>query len=485
MHTSLNGYNELNDRWISELDCLDRCLKLKPEKCRSFEHWYAVRTGLCVRANISLSDEPSSIATNSFVDYYEIDCRKDTKAVRLQTISCPGDQLNIIITLNGIDPNYVLLGDSNCKPLWSNETHAQFVTHILTDGSIVGKLRWEGVDKDTNEARQYGRFFLCPSDIYQIRLAHWTSTTMRISTTASSTRSTPSLSATHHHLTSPIYNDEQLTSTTYRISLRWISNNRTYTCPQICSVSLLSLIYVSFDDISLLSSTFSIHSCDLIALHPYTNYFKTHRLIYQDCSADPTVIHLSSEINSLSKFHYSFYLYNILREPIPFQIQCRILNHQQTQFVNNHTKCSSLTFIDNDQLSIIKNEKKDYSYTLFRSSPVNVTRHSPSNLSELNGNYISIALIAGTNANIFSRSCKCKAVSNTVHFPFHSWDISSCKLCSCNDAAMVNCEQACASAVQSYATTGCGKVTKGSKVKYSWDASSCSGGIGQSELECA
>ncbi len=77
--TSLNGYNDLHDRWISELDCLDRCLKYKQQRCRSFEHWRSNRHGLCVRANISLTDQPSAIGTNLFVDYYEIDCRKDTK----------------------------------------------------------------------------------------------------------------------------------------------------------------------------------------------------------------------------------------------------------------------------------------------------------------------------------------------------------------------------------------------------------------------
>jgi len=81
--------------------------------------------------------------------------------------------------------------------------------------------------------------------------------------------------------------------------------------------------------------------------------------------------------------------------------------------------------------------------------------------------------------------CKCKAVSNTVHFTFHSWDVSSCKLCSCNDASMVNCEQACKSMVESYALTGCGKTIKGSKVKYSWDAGSCSSGISNVEYTCA
>jgi hypothetical protein len=85
-------------------------------------------------------------------------------------------------------------------------------------------------------------------------------------------------------------------------------------------------------------------------------------------------------MNSLSKFYYSFYLYNILKEPIPFEIQCTILNNQQKQFIN-HTSCSSLTINDNEQLSKIKNDKRDYSYTIFRSSPVNVIRELPSNLS--------------------------------------------------------------------------------------------------------
>jgi len=51
-------------------------------------------------------------------------------AVRIETTNCPGDQLNLLITLNGIDRNYVHLGDGNCKPIWSNETHAEFVTHV-------------------------------------------------------------------------------------------------------------------------------------------------------------------------------------------------------------------------------------------------------------------------------------------------------------------------------------------------------------------
>ena len=46
------------------------------------------------------------------------------------TIHCPDNHLYLIVKLNDIDPNNVLLGDSNCTPNWSNETHAQFITDI-------------------------------------------------------------------------------------------------------------------------------------------------------------------------------------------------------------------------------------------------------------------------------------------------------------------------------------------------------------------
>jgi hypothetical protein len=78
-------------------------------------------------------------------------------------------------------------------------------------------------------------------------------------------------------------------------------------------------------------------------------------------------------MNSLSTFHYSFYLYNILKEPIPFEIQCKILNHSP----HHQNNCSSLTLIDNDHLILNKHEKKDSSYIIFRSSSVDVTRQLP------------------------------------------------------------------------------------------------------------
>jgi hypothetical protein len=78
-------------------------------------------------------------------------------------------------------------------------------------------------------------------------------------------------------------------------------------------------------------------------------------------------------MNSLSTFHYSFYLYNILKEPIPFEIQCKIFDHDE-KLSPNQNNCSSLTLIDNDQLILNKPERKDSSYVIFRSSPIDVTR---------------------------------------------------------------------------------------------------------------
>jgi len=99
--------------------------------------------------------------------------------------------------------------------------------------------------------------------------------------TTTLTTNTLSISSTRRQLSSQIYNDQRPSPATYRISVQWIFHNRTYFCPQLCSVSLYSLIYVTFNDLSLLASTFLIDSCDLIALYPYSNYLQTRRLIYR------------------------------------------------------------------------------------------------------------------------------------------------------------------------------------------------------------
>ncbi|CAF1315485.1 unnamed protein product [Rotaria sordida] len=375
---ALHGYNDLHDRWISDFDCFDRCLRIDPQKCRSFEHWHRNGYGLCVRANISLNDYPLIMRHNGFVDYYEIVCRKDNKVLKLSTIHCPNDQLFVTIQLNGIDPNNVLLGDRNCKTNWSNETHAQFITHIndcsliLTNDSIIGKLRWKNVHKNNNSIKQYERFFVCLHNINQIHLFHRTSTTATFSDSRN-----PLLVHINHNENSK---DDQQINSTYRIALTWTLHNRSHFCPESCFISLYSFINITLDDLSLISSKFLIDSCDLKALYPYTNYVRSRRLIYQGCSIDPTVIHVLRNSSSLSIFHFSFYLYHILKEPIPFQIQCKILHNDDNNEIQRNIDCSS-SFINNnhnDRLSMNKNDKRDYIYKLFRSSKVYVTRQLPS-----------------------------------------------------------------------------------------------------------
>jgi len=68
-------------------------------------------------------------------------------------------------------------------------------------------------------------------------------------------------------------------------------------------------------------------------------------------STDPTVIFLPDS-SSLNKFYFSFYLYHLLKEPIPFEIQCQI---QQNDF---------------EPMSI-------NSLIIFRSFSIHVTRQIP------------------------------------------------------------------------------------------------------------
>ena len=148
-NTALHGYNHFHNRWISEYDCFDRCLRADYPKCRSFEHWHKNEYGLCVRANISLSNYSSLMRHNVFVDYYEINCQKHTQGlisnvfftfflfvidiilvIRPSVIYCLNNRLYLTIELNGIDPKDILLGDQSCTTNWFNETHAHFVTNI-------------------------------------------------------------------------------------------------------------------------------------------------------------------------------------------------------------------------------------------------------------------------------------------------------------------------------------------------------------------
>jgi len=85
------------------------------------------------------------------------------------------------------------------------------------------------------------------------------------------------------------------------------------------------------------------------------------------------VIYVSNNSFPLSIFHFSFYLYHILKEPIPFEIQCKILQNNE----QNNIDCSSSSLINHNHLSINTNDKRDYSYTLFRSLSIQVTRKIP------------------------------------------------------------------------------------------------------------
>ena len=88
---------------------------------------------------------------------------------------------------------------------------------------------------------------------------------------------------------------------------------------------------------------------------------------------------------SSSTFHYSFHLYNILKEPIPFEIHCQIYHHHHLKGISTPTNCSHVTSsIDHEQLIRNSNEKKDYHSITFRSLPIDVTRHNPRDIIEEN-----------------------------------------------------------------------------------------------------
>lgn len=86
---------------------------------------------------------------------------------------------------------------------------------------------------------------------------------------------------------------------------------------------------------------------------------------------------------------------------------------------------------------------------------------------------------------MFSYRCKCKAVSDDFGFNYHKWDISTCHLCSCSDAAMTNCETACKALVDSYAKTGCGKLVKGTNIRYKFEAEGCRKGQSTEKYVCS
>jgi hypothetical protein len=60
-------------------------------------------------------------------------------AIRPSRIDCPDTQLFLTVVLDDIDPDDISLGDGNCKPIWANDTHAKFISHI-DNCSLVGFL---------------------------------------------------------------------------------------------------------------------------------------------------------------------------------------------------------------------------------------------------------------------------------------------------------------------------------------------------------
>ena len=91
------------------------------------------------------------------------------------------------------------------------------------------------------------------------------------------------------------------------------------------------------------------------------------------------MIHLPIHSSQLSVFYFTFYLYRILKEPIPFQIQCKILHNDEPLQSPLNIDCTSF---DMNRSLMNKNDKRDYFYTLFRSASVYVTRQLPTIESE-------------------------------------------------------------------------------------------------------
>jgi hypothetical protein len=79
---------------------------------------------------------------------------------------------------------------------------------MLTNDSIIGKLRWEIISGKSNSVKKYERFFTCQSNIYQIRLNDRALTT----STYSNSRNLLSMLPNHHQ----IHDDEQQMTSNYR-----------------------------------------------------------------------------------------------------------------------------------------------------------------------------------------------------------------------------------------------------------------------------
>ena len=89
-------------------------------------------------------------------------------------------------------------------------------------------------------------------------------------------------------------------------------------------------------------------------------------------------MHVPDQASPASIYHFSFHLYHVFKEPIPFRIQCKILHHDPTVHAQSPLDCSSLSIDSHANVSVRQNSKRNHSYTFYRSLSVLVTRQIPS-----------------------------------------------------------------------------------------------------------
>lgn len=64
-------------------------------------------------------------------------------------------------------------------------------------------------------------------------------------------------------------------------------------------------------------------------------WFYFSSLSFFSCPTDPLIIPISNSTNSSQKFYFSFSLYHILKEPIPFKIECQLEDHRKIDCSSN------------------------------------------------------------------------------------------------------------------------------------------------------
>lgn len=140
--------------------------------------------------------------------------------------------------------------------------------------------------------------------------------------------------------------------------------------------------FVWFNSTSTLYTLSSIETIDFSRVTSIEKNLLESIYLNFSCSIDPTVIHIPKNSSPLSLFHFSFYLYHILKEPIPFEIQCRILQQDDQQIKSPLdydclSPSPSSSSMEHSHFAKNSNTKRDFSYTLFRSLAIHVTRQMP------------------------------------------------------------------------------------------------------------